>query len=408
MHIRRKYSVQQEDRISAPLFVSMLAVAFSNLLGLGSYMLLALCAVFFVWNYYRIKIPVSAFPITIFACLYFFFQINDDGISSIFKIFLCPLLWIVGYNLEKNPRMRVILKIAAIFAMGMAIHGVANYYYNTVNAFNMAMAMKMDVWTGEGMAATGQAVLFTPFLSVLIWLVFAGKKRWIKVGAVILFLCSLMYSIQLGSRTFLLLMVLSVVLGVAFYAQKQDKGMKILFAALVLAGTFAILYSTDTFGLRTYIEGSYLIRRMNEEQGFFNLSENGRFYFKRKYLENILLYPWGGSHLREEIVGAYAHDLWLDIMDEAGIPAALAILVYTITAFYRILILSRNRKVPKDEKIALRSYAIIMCAQFFVEPIWQGSPMLLLFFVLIDGMLTRYVRMKNYSVYTPGVGSNVV
>ena len=107
----------------------------------------------------------------------------------------------------------------------------------------------------------------------------------------------------------------------------------------------------------------------------------------------MFLYPWGGSHLSEEIVGAYAHDLWLDIMDEAGIPAALAILVYTITAFYRILILSRNRKVPKDERIALRSYAIIMCAQFFVEPIWQGSPMLLLFFVLIDGMLTRYIRM---------------
>lgn len=169
--------------------------------------------------------------------------------------------------------------------------------------------------------------------------------------------------------------------------------MQILLAALVLAGIFAIMYSTDAFGLRTYIEGSYLFRRMNGEKGFYDLSGNGRFYYKKKYLENAFMYPWGGDHLREEVVGSYAHDLWLDIMDEAGILTALAILVYTITAFYRILMLPRKKNLPQDESVALRSYAIIMCAQFFVEPIWQGSPMLLLFFVLIDGMLSKYVRM---------------
>lgn len=395
MHIRKKRSIESEDRISAPLFIFMLAVAFSNFLGLGSYMLLALCAVFLIWNYYKIKIPISAFPIFIFACLYFVFLINYSDIKSIFKIFLCPLLWLVGYNLEKLPRTRQILKISGILAMGMAFHGLVNYYYNTVNGVSMSAVTKMDVWSGEGFAATGQAALFTPFLSLCTWLFFAKQKRWVKIGSIILFFCSLMYSIQLGSRTFLLLTVLSVVLAVLFYAQKRGKGMRILLAVLIVAGVFAIMYFTDAFGLRTYIQGSYLFRRMAKEKSFYDLSGNGRFASKKKYLENAFLYPWGGNHLREEIAGSYAHDLWLDIMDEAGIITALAILVYTLMALYRILILARNKKVPPDERVALYSYAIIIYAQFFVEPIWQGSPMLLLFFIFVDGMLSKLIRMER-------------
>lgn len=391
MHIRISHSAQSEDKISSPFFVFMLAAAFSNLLGWGSYILLGLSAVFFVWNYYKIKIPVSVFPIAIFACLYFLFRLNSDEINSIFKIFLCPLLWIVGYNIEKLPRIRVVLKIAAILALGMAIHGVLNYYYNTVMGVTMSISLKKDVWTGEGLAATGQAALFTPFLSLFIWLVFAKQERWVKIGTIILFLCALMYAIQLGSRTFLLLTLLSIVLGVLCYAQKRGKGMQILLAFLVFAVVFAILYSTDTFGLRTYIRGSYLIRRMAVEKGFYALAENGRFYYKKEYLKNALLYPWGGSHLLEDVVGAYAHDLWLDMMDEAGIITALAILNYTIIACFRILILCGKKRIPQDEKIALYSYAVIIYAQFFAEPIWQGSPMLLLFFIFVDGMLSKFV-----------------
>lgn len=393
MYIRKDHNVQQADKISMPFFVLMLAVAFSNFLGLGSYILLALCAGFFIWNYYWIRIPGSVWPIVIFACLFFMSQIFYGDIKSMFKIFLCPLLWIMGYNLEKNPKIHVILRIAAILAMGMVIHGIANYYYNTVQGVSMAGATKKDVWSGEGFAATGQAVLFTPFLSLFIWLVFAQRKRWIKISVMILFCICAMYAIQLGSRTFLLLTMLSVALGILFYAQKRGKSGKILLAVLAFVGIFVILYSADISGLRTYIEESYLFHRMDREEGFYDLLGNGRFYFKRQYLKYAIQYPWGGSHLRKEIVGSAAHDLWLDIMDEAGIFTALAIFFYTIAVLYRILLCSWKKNLLQDERIALRSYGIIMYVQFFLEPIWQGSPMLLLFFVLVDGMLTRYARV---------------
>ena len=38
-----------------------------------------------------------------------------------------------------------------------------------------------------------------------------------------------------------------------------------------------------------------------------------------KELENIFLYPCGGSHLSEEVVGSCAHDLWLDITYVAAV-----------------------------------------------------------------------------------------
>ena len=391
MHIRRIHSIYRNNRIDAPFFTFLFAVGFSNLLGLGSYMLLVLCGIYFTWNYCRVKIPASVFPILLFSCLYFVFQIGYGDTLGTFKIFLCPLLWLVGYNFDRFSDVRAILKTAAILALGMAVHGLANYYYNTVAGISMGEMTKMDIWTGEGTAATGQAVLFTPFLALFTWLVFAEQKRWIKAGVLLLFFCALMYSIQLGSRTFLLLAILSVLPGVLFSAQKRGIGLKILLAAAVLAAIVAVLYSKDTFGLRTYIEGSYLFRRMAVEKGFYHLSENSRFHYKKKYLENAFRYPWGGSHLHRDVVGAYAHDLWLDILDEAGILTALAILIYTTIAFCRILLLSQSKKSARDESVALRSYAMIMGAQFFVEPIWQGSPQLLLYFVMIDGMLSSCV-----------------
>lgn len=379
------------------LFLLLLAVAVSNFRLYGSQLLMMACGLFLIVKYYAVKVPAAFFPIMVFSCIYLLTCLHHKGLVGAMKIFVCPLLWLVGYNMPEARKLSSVFKVASILAFGMAFHGLLNYLYNSASGVDMTTGVTMDVWSGQNSSATCQATNFTLFLSILFWLLCVQKKGWLKMLSAFFFVCSMLYAIQLGSRSYLILGVPSVVCSLHFRIRSRTKNLlSFLLILLLSCGLFAFCYRKDLWGLRSYIENSYLVYRMElDRESFFSLQNNSRFYFKAKYLENMFAVPWGGGHLRERIVGSHAHDLWLDMMDDTGIPGLLALLVYSIGALSRILRVRKDRILGGGEKAALLGYAITMHAQFFVEPIWQGAPILFCCFVMIDGMLAGWLTERS-------------
>ena len=395
---------ENSNKIISKLWLLMLAMAFSNFMARGSYLLLAVGALFFVVHYFRIKIPVSSVPLLLFACIYFAFTFHSKGPVDAVQIFVCPLLWLVGYNLPEARQKDTIFVVMAVLSLGMAAHGWLNYAYNVVQKTDMYGSVKLDIWTGEGQAATGQAAHFSFFLACLYWMLFAQKKRRLRLLIAVGFFAALMYAVRLGSRTFLVLsaMVFAVGIGASMLQRGQKRrAVYLLLGLLTALIVFVIAYSRDLWGVRTFVEGSYFFRRTEREGGFFDLSTSERWKFKRIYLENLLTIPWGGGHLMK-LAGGYAHDLWLDMFDEAGILALMAILWYTVAAGLRILAVRRRGGLTVQERNALLCYGIVIYAQFFAEPIWEGSPMLFYAFVLADGMFAKYLFILSESRYPAG------
>ena len=69
----------------------------------------------------------------------------------------------------------------------------------------------------------------------------------------------------------------------------------------------------------------------------------------------------------------------------------MAVLVYSIAAFSRIYKAQKDRRVSAEERTSLTCFGLTILAQFFVEPIWQGSPLLFCAFVMVDGMIAKFL-----------------
>ena len=403
------YSNNKSYKEKYPFFLLLLlAMAASNFLVLGVYIFLivALCFLFFRTKF---VLPPSALPLLLFAGFYFAFTAlyPDKSLITSLKIFVCPLLWIVGYNMALGKKIEQHFIVIIFLAFGMTFHGIANYIYNILNDTDFALGRTYDVFTKELSSSTGQAINFTLFIALAFWLIFLQKNKLLKITSIALYICSVLYDIQIGGRTFLVLSAIAIIVGlvgyIVFSAQKTGSKKRIVLLVLLVLGVVVLLllaFCFDLFGIKTFYEKSYLYTRL-ENHGASELGHDTRFSVKLKYLKKMPYYLFGGNHLSQENNLPFAHELWLDIYDDAGIFAYLAIVIYSILAAVRSIKTICLPILTLEQKTAVFCLSIILFLQFFVEPILSGAPMLLYSFIIIDGMLAAhlYENQKN----TPGV-----
>lgn len=380
------------------LFFGALLVAVSDFMQLGMYMLLGLSVGYLALGYRTVKIPQAVILIALFAWTYFLFCLPHTPMQTAFKVFVCPLLWLVGYNLPHNRNVQSILKVASLLAFGMAIHGIANYAYNLYTGVAFSKGVTYDIWSRSVSAVTGQMMNFALFISLLPWLILIQPNKWIRLIYFLVFVSATTYAILLGSRTYVVLcMLVAVIAVVAVLLEKnqdrKEKRRKLVW--LIFGISLVLLYFVKSSSFSAVYEESYMASRIGRNANLFrNIMDENRFMYKKLYLQSLFVFPWGGKYIGE-IVGNYAHDLWLDIFNEAGVVAFVAIIGYTLTALKRLLNVRKRPEVSANEKIAILTYTIIIFAEFFVEPIWQGGPLLLCCFVLIDGMIAKFLALKN-------------
>ncbi len=391
--MRLTLSIIKNNKTSA-FVLFLFALAASNFVQYGAYLFIGFSLIYLSVNKSPVVVKKAIIPVFLFALFYFIFATPSISLWSGLKIFACPLLWLVGYSMPDGKSEEGIFRVAMYLAMGMAVHGLLNLLINVVIGIDLSSGLTLDIWSGKISAATGQLLNFSLFVSFAGGLIFFEKNKFLKIGVIVFYLFALYYDVQIGGRTFLVLSLVSFVgAGICyFYYTARWKGFRktvtVVTVLLTIVLLLILLFQNNVFGIKDIYENSYLYRRF-DHYGSGNLMRDSRLELKKSYMENMTASLWGGGALKNRVVGNYAHDLWLDTYDEAGILPLLALLVYTVMAIGRAWKIIKS-DVEFQYKVFFGIFIVIMMMQFFVEPILQGAPMLLFSFIMIDGLMAKY------------------
>ena len=97
-------------------------------------------------------------------------------------------------------------------------------------------------------------------------------------------------------------------------------------------------------------------------------------------------YPWGGRKILEEI-GLYAHELWLDIFDSAGIIPFIFMCIATLQITFGNIGHILNKETPIKNRVLIVGITASVTIQFFFEPVLTGCRALLFSYFLICGLV---------------------
>lgn len=335
-----------------------------------------------------------------FVVFFIFLYIYSDyfEISIIKTVIALPIAFSFGSSIS-NISPKKISFLLLICAFTMAFHAILNMLYNFKLYGIMAIGLRLssDFWTGEVSLSTGQAAKMVPFLSCVFVLLFYNKNNRLKLFSFVTFILLIVYNFALGGRSVIILTVLSIVISLCLIINRERDfklARKLIIILSFTVFAFVLLYIFNIFSIQELFEESSFSQRFNSEGGQ-DIEEDDRMSRKIRYLENIFKYPFGGQHLCfDEHIG-HAHDLWLDCFDMVGFIPFILIVLYTIFSVLRAKQYYRNQYINTYYGVMIFSFFIIMNIQFFLEPIIEGSPKLLILYCFIDGLITNYLSLKR-------------
>lgn len=384
------------------MFLTIMFLAVSNIMLLGVYILLIASIVFYLR---KTKVPYNngVLSLLLFSLFYFLIVIfHGEPVVSALKIFVCPLIWLMSFSMAKNKDMTQIKRLFIALSFGMAIHGVINFLYNSFLGTNLQTGLSYDFWSQAYSPSTGQAVNFTLIVALSFWIIFLQKEsKTLSIAGVVVIAIAAIYDISIGGRTFLLLIAISLALSIIMYiaytfsdASYRHRVIPLIFGIALIIVLGVVLYQRDAFGIRSAYERSYLYVRLTYHNAG-DLRGNDRIDKKLDYITNASKYLFGGNYLSKVERFGYAHELWLDIYDDAGIIPYILIVIYTFISGHHFLKAANSPDVDHNWRIALITFLVVIMLQFFVEPILSGSPMLLYSYIIMDGALARWLYDKK-------------
>ena len=193
-------------------------------------------------------------------------------------------------------------------------------------------------------------------------------------------------------------MLIVLVAGFGYYSVlNKTRRLKTILPICFAAFFIVLAIRFNWFGIGDYVFDSNLFERFTEETTIN--SSSGRTDFKLEYLKYILIYPFGGGKIYNE-VGRYAHDLLLDLYSDAGIIAAIIILVILLISLKNTFKVFKNKNISTDMKMLVFCVYIVIYIQFFLEPIMAGMPWLLALFLFYNGMISRRLEPTEKELQT--------
>ncbi len=350
-----------------------------------------------LFNSNTFKFNISFYMLLVLSlCIFIFSPNSTDKITSMIKPFTYPLCYIIGNNILKKSNNELnnkwnllkLKKIIVILALGPLVHLMLNMAINTETVSRNSI----DFWTKDVLSATGQTAMSCMAIGAAYAFIFSKAKLIFKLLSISALLIILYYNLTLAGRTIIIMVVLMAILAFIhlLILSKNRKQLLITVLCVILFILFAsYLYNKNAFDIQNSILNSNLHLRFFGKWGQDTFDDK-RLLFKELYINKLFDYPFGGSHMRAEI-GSYAHDLYLDIYDEAGFIAFISVIIFiliSITNLYRCM---RNNFISFEYRQLIFCVYTVLYAEFLIEPILQGMPWLFASFCLVDGALSYYL-----------------
>ena len=405
----------EKNRTSRIIYILLFLFSL-NIFNQSSLILAAVFALVVIFDRGKLYIPANDntfFVLVIFAAAFFTFSLQN-GLSAGISAIGCPMAYYIGLRMQNKqmemPQAEKHLKsVTVLLVAGMTCHAVVNFLYELVRFGGInSGAVHYDFFSlGAQTSATGAATYLTLFAGVIFYLIMESNsvKKWI--AGILLIVIAFAYDMILGGRTFFALVGVSFALSVIVYiwGQKDDKKKikaigKLILIALVLGAVAIVVYIRYQDTITRMFESTYLFHRISyakvsESQdlfSFFKSSDRGN--VRNQYINLMFDYPFGGRKILGEI-GLYAHELWLDIFDSAGIVPFVLIWIITLQITFCNIRYIFNKEVPIENRVLIVGITTAVTVQFFFEPILTGCRALLFSYFLICGM----VKNQNARFY---------
>lgn len=345
------------------------------------------------------SIKTKAFWLLATFGLYFSF-VGFGDITSLKRFFLVPLLmymsgWIIaerkGYYQSADELVETIEKIILSIMVGYSIHGLLNYSVNV----GRERWLLIDYFSGTYRAATGLGMINTIAFSTLAYIFLESNFRR-KIIAGCCFAIAIVYGLQVGSRTQLLILIVTTIVCLIFYFRENDnaKGLRItIMTAIILSVVLIIIFKTNFMGLNSKIEASNLFYRVNADTTH---GDGVRAERLLQGIQSLIDHPFG-NHSQ-----LYFHNMWLDAGRVAGTIAFLILMLYSIIVYHHVWKIVCNKGVALSFRVLLFGIYWALFMNYFVEPVLEGMTEHYYVFCLLNGAIeyffnymTRADRIKT-------------
>lgn len=379
-----------------------------NVFNQSSLILASVFVLIFIYDRGKLYIPGNdnVFFVLLFFAVTFYLFSAQNGLNAGISAIGCPMAYYIGLRVQ-NVQMEMSLaekqlkSVTLLLVAGMTCHAIINFLYELVRFGGInSGGIHYDFFSlGAQTSATGAATYLTLFTGVVFYLIMESDsvKKWI-VG-ILLIIVAFAYDMILGGRTFFALTGISFVLSmIAHVCGQKDNAKKrkaigkffLIFLVLSVAATSVyIRYKNE---ITKIFESTYLFHRISYAKmaqsqdlfSFFKSSDRGN--IRNQYIARMFDYPWGGRKILGE-VGFYAHELWLDVFDSAGLIPFVLIWIVTLQITFCNLKYISNKEVPIKNRVLLVGITASVTVQFFFEPVLTGCRVLLFSYLLICGLV---------------------
>lgn len=398
-----------EKNFTSRMIYILLFLFSLNVFNQSSLILAAVFILVAIFDRGKLYIPANdnVFVVLVFFAAVFFIFSAQNGLNAGISAIGCPMAYYIGLRVQ-NGRIALaqaekqLKSVTTLLVAGMTCHAVVNFLYELVRFGGInSGGTHYDFFSlGAKTSATGAATYLTLFAGVIFYLIMESNsvKKWI--AGILLIVIAFAYDMILGGRTFFALVGVSFALSMVVYIFGEREGVRkiraigkfvLIILILCLAAIAVYIRHQDT--ITRLFESTYLFHRIssyaNTSQSqdlfsFFKSSDRGN--IRSQYIDMMFDYPWGGRKILSK-VGFYAHELWLDVFDSAGIIPFVLIWIVTIQITFSNLKYILNKKVPIENRVLITGITASVTVQFFFEPVLTGCRALLFSYLLICGII---------------------
>ena len=308
-----------------------------------------------------------------------------------------PICYLIGSNIDDKDE-KGITKFILLISMSLAFYTtlffVNNAITNGITSYDVYN--QQNIWTGQPLWATNIMLYSSLFFSCFGYVVFEEKDLKMKVLYFVIFIINAFYALMLGRRAALLMIILSFTFSFIYKVIIEDKDSRKKIFKLTIAicslGIFLlvlllIMFKTNAFGIKEIIKSTDLyVRFIRPHKIMYFFRDSGRMNIRINYFKHFFDYMWGGNVLRD-IVGNYAHDLWLDVYDVAGIVSFVIIIIYSIIFVFDAVKICTNKSISHAFRLFVICLFICIVSQMFLEPILEACRAYMFGVCMIHGSL---------------------
>ena len=392
--LNKRKSIYAEQRLVKPVDKVTLLLLFLgalNIINRDTYCFFIAFAWYILTNR-KIAVSTKVMPVLVFSLMLLLFWKTARGtVTTMLSTFTYPICFIMGYGLlAKYAKTEDREHVFAVLVITLAAGNLLHMMLNAVSNLGVTNRNTVDIWTGTVIAATGQAGLGIMAVGVSIAVLFSDQQRKYKLLAVIALALVMWYNLTLAGRTLIVMAAATALVALAYRLSVKRSGrIKMLIMVLIATAMVLFFYASNAFGLREAILDSNLYQRFTGNSTE-EVTETGRWEIKYEYVKLLLDYPFGGGKIHSA-AGGYAHDLYLDTYDEAGVFAFLAVVIFIVQSLIVTVRLLKMKTVSPNLKLLALCVLLCLHMEFGVEPILAGLDWMIAFYCAIYGAIACMV-----------------